>query len=47
MTLIWGERNGGKRGRGSENKVAFVVAAEMRDVHPHRLRFDPVLGFSF
>ena len=44
---LGGERNGGKRGRGSENKVAFVAAVEMRDGRPHRLRFDPVQGFSF
>lgn len=37
----------GKRGRGSENKVAFVASVEMRNGHPYRLHFDPVQGFSF
>ena len=42
-----GERTGGKAGRGSENKVAFVAAVEMVDGRPQRVRFDPVAGFSF
>ena len=44
---LGGERTGGKAGRGSENKVAFVAAVELRDGHPQRVRFDPVAGFSF
>ena len=44
---LGGERTGGKAGRGSENKVAFVAAVEMRDNRPQRVRFDPVAGFSF
>lgn len=44
---LGGERVGGKAGRGSENKVAFVVALQLRDGRPQRLRFDPVAGFSF
>ena len=38
---------GGKRGRGSENKVPFVAAVELRDGRPHRVRFDRVANFSF
>ena len=44
---LGGERTGGKAGRGSENKVPFVAAVEMRDDQPQRVRFDPVSGFSF
>jgi len=44
---LGGERTGGKPGRGSENKQAFVVSVEMRDNRPQRVRFDPVDGFSF
>ena len=44
---LGGERTGGKAGRGSENKVAFVAAVEMVDGRPQRVRFDPVAGFSF
>ena len=44
---LGGERTGGKPGRGSENKMAFVAAVEMRDERPQRVRFDPVAGFSF
>jgi len=44
---LGGERTGGKAGRGSENKTAFVVSIEMRDNRPQRVRFDPVDGFSF
>ena len=44
---LGGERTGGKAGRGSENKVAFVAAVELRDGRPQRVRFDPVAGFSF
>lgn len=42
-----GERTGGKAGRGSENKVPFVAAVEMRDGRPQRVRFDLVTAFSF
>lgn len=44
---LGGERTGGKAGRGSENKVAFVAAVELREGRPQRVRFDPVAGFSF
>jgi transposase-like protein len=44
---LGGERSGGKAGRGSENKVPFVVAVEMADGRPQRVRFDPVSAFSF
>ena len=44
---LGGEQTGGKPGRGSENKVAFVAAVEMKDGRPQRVRFDPVAGFSF
>lgn len=44
---LGGERSGGRPGRGSSNKVAFVAAVEMRQGRPQRVRFDPVDGFSF
>ena len=44
---LGGERTGGKAGRGSENKVPFVAAVEMRDGRPQRVRFDPVANFAF
>ncbi len=44
---LGGERTGGKVGRGSENKVAFVAAVELHDGHPWRVRFDPVANFSY
>jgi transposase-like protein len=44
---LGGERTGGKAGRGSENKVPFVAAVEMREGRPQRVRFDPVNDFSF
>lgn len=44
---LGGEHCGGKPGRGSENKVAFVAAVEMHEGRPHRVRFDAVAGFSF
>jgi hypothetical protein len=44
---LGGERAGGKAGRGSENKVAFVAAVEMVHGPPQRVRFDQVSGFSF
>jgi transposase-like protein len=43
---LGGERTGGKRGRGSENKVPFVAAVETRDGRPFFVRFDPVPGFT-
>jgi ribosomal protein L37AE/L43A len=44
---LGGEQTGGKVGRGSENKVPFVAAVEMKDNRPQRVRFDPVDDFSF
>ena len=44
---LGGERVGGKRGRGSENKVPFVAAVEMHDGQPVRVRFDRVRAFRF
>lgn len=44
---LGGEKTGGKVGRGSPNKVAFVAAVEMSEGRPQRVRFDPVTGFSF
>ena len=44
---LGGERTGSKAGRGSENKVPFVAAVEMREGRPQRVRFDPVNSFSF
>jgi len=44
---LGGERVGGKRGRGSENKVPFVAAVEMHKGQPVRVRFDRVSAFSF
>lgn len=44
---LGGERTGGKSGRGSENKTAFVAAVEMHEGRPQRLRFDPVSGFTY
>lgn len=44
---LGGERTGGKAGRGSENKVPFVAALEVKDGRPQRVRFDPVKNFSF
>lgn len=43
---LGGERTGGKRGRGSENKVPFVAAVETREGRPFYVRFDPVPNFS-
>ena len=44
---LGGERNGGKRGRGSENKRPFVVAvATDEDGHPGMAVFEPVSGFT-
>ena len=44
---LGGDRTGGKAGRGSENKTAFVGSIEMRDNRAQRVRFDVVAGFSF
>lgn len=44
---LGGEKTGGKRGRGSENKVPFVAAVETtQDGRPLFVRFDPVKSFK-
>ena len=44
---LGGERSGGKVGRGSENKVAFVAAVSLSDDgRPLRARLTPVPGFT-
>lgn len=44
---LGGERNGGKPGRGSENKRPFVVAVATDDEgHPGMAVFEPVDGFT-
>jgi transposase-like protein len=44
---LGGERNGGKVGRGSENKVPFVIAVEVSDEgHPRHAVITPVAGFT-
>ena len=44
---LGGERMGGKVGRGSENKVAFVAAVSLTDEgHPLRVKLSPVPGFK-
>lgn len=44
---LGGERTGGKVGRGSENKVAFVAAVSLNDQgHPLRLKLNLVAGFT-
>lgn len=44
---LGGERNGGKTGRGSENKRPFVIAVETsEDGRPLRAAIDPVAGFT-
>lgn len=44
---LGGERNGGKVGRGSENKVPFVAAVSMdSEGHPRRVKLTPVAGFT-
>jgi transposase-like protein len=45
---LGGERNGGKSGRGSENKQAFVVAVETDDTmaHPYHAVIEPVRAFD-
>ena len=44
---LGGELTGGRAGRGSENKVPFVAALEVKDGKPMRVRFDAVKNFSF
>lgn len=43
---LGGKHPGGKRGRGSENKTAFVAAVQTRDGRPQFMRLDPVEGFT-
>ena len=44
---LGGERTGGKAGRGSENKVAFVAAVSVSDAgHPLRIKLNTVSGFK-
>lgn len=44
---LGGERRGGKVGRGSENKVAFVAAVSVSDEgHPLRIKLSTVAGFK-
>lgn len=44
---LGGERTGGKVGRGSENKVAFVAAVSLTEAdRPLRVRLTPVPGFT-
>lgn len=44
---LGGERNGGKAGRGSENKRPFLIAVETsEDGRPLRAAIDPVAGFT-
>ena len=44
---LGGERTGGKVGRGSENKVAFVAAVSLsEDDRPLRVRLSLVPGFT-
>lgn len=44
---LGGERNGGKAGRGSENKRPFVIAVETtQDGRPRHVVIDPVPGFT-
>lgn len=44
---LGGERSGGKVGRGSENKVAFIAAVSLTDEdRPLRVRLTPVPGFT-
>ena len=44
---LGGERNGGKAGRGSENKVPFVIAVEVSDEgHPRQAVLTPMAGFT-
>ena len=44
---LGGERNGGKPGRGSENKRPFVIAVELSEEgHPRHAVITPVAGFT-
>ncbi|EQD60156.1 ISXo5 transposase [mine drainage metagenome] len=44
---LGGERNGGKPGRGSENKCPFVIAVELSaESHPLHAVITPVAGFT-
>lgn len=44
---LGGERRGGKRGRGSENKIPFVAAVSTHeDGHPMYAKLSPVSGFT-
>ncbi|EQD75827.1 ISXo5 transposase [mine drainage metagenome] len=44
---LGGERNGGKPGRGSENKCPFVIAVELSaESHPLHAVITPVHGFT-
>jgi hypothetical protein len=44
---LGGELNGGKAGRGSQNKVPFVIAVEVSDQgHPRQAVITPVSGFT-
>ena len=45
---LGGERNGGKRGRGSENKQAFLIAVQTDEHqrHPAFAVIEPVRGFD-
>lgn len=43
---LGGEHPGGKRGRGSENKVAFIAAVGTQQGRPQCVRFDRVATFS-
>lgn len=43
---LGGEHPGGKRGRGSENKVAFIAAVGTQQGRPQCVRFDRVPTFS-
>ena len=46
--VYWGgERRGGKRGRGSENKIPFVAAVALNDnSHPISMNMNVVKGFK-
>lgn len=44
---LGGERNGGKAGRGSENKIPFVAAVSLdSNGHPDRVKLTPLSGFT-
>ena len=44
---LGGEHTGGKRGRGSENKIPFVAAVSTNeDGHPMYAKLSPVSGFT-